>query len=67
MTPLGFSEMTEFWCSPNVTAGFILLDETISISIGDYVQVDHEDFTGLILVTSVSPRTLGTSIQGRLI
>jgi hypothetical protein len=62
-----FSEMTEFWCSPNVTAGFILLDETISISIGDYVQVNHEDFTGLILVTSVSPRTLGTSIQGRLI
>lgn len=60
-----FDEMTEFWCTPEIVVGFTLLDESISIDIGDYVQVNHEDFTGLLLITKLAPNDLGYSIQGR--
>ncbi len=59
-----FDEITEYWARPRKDVGFILLDETIAIDIGDYVQVNHEDFTGTIMVTSLSPKQLGTAIQG---
>ena len=59
-----FNEITEYWARPRKDVGFILLDETVAIEIGDYVQVNHEDFTGKIMVTSLSPKQLGTAIQG---
>ena len=59
-----FDDITDFWAKPRKNVGFILLDGTITINIGDYVQVDHEDYTGKLMVTSVSPKQLGTAIQG---
>lgn len=60
-----FDEIAEFWAMPNQTCGFVLLDETISINIGDYIYIDHDDFVGKIMVTSISPKDIGYSIQGR--
>jgi hypothetical protein len=57
-------EITKFWSTPEQTVGFILLDESIAINIGDYVSVVHDDFVGKIMVTSISPKDLGLGIQG---
>jgi len=59
-----FQDITDFWAKPRKNVGFILLDESITIGIGDYIEVTHEDFTGKLMVTSVSPKQLGTAIQG---
>ena len=58
-------EIADFWARPEINVGFTLFDETYTVDLGDKIEIDHDDFTGIILVTSISPKQIGIAIQGR--
>lgn len=65
--PSRWDDVTAFWSKPDKTVGFVLMDESYSINVGDYIYIDHDNFTGTILITRLSPKSLGVAITGRKI
>jgi len=62
-----WDEIAEFNSKPECLISFILLDDSISVELGDYVTISHEDFDGDIIVTSINLKRLGKAISGRKI
>jgi hypothetical protein len=57
-------DMVKFWTRPQKEVSFIMLDDSQTIDIGDYVSIDHDNFNGTIIVTKISPKQIGRTITG---
>jgi hypothetical protein len=60
-----FNEIAAFWGNPNTEISFQLLDDTIDISVGDYVSLNTDSFVGKIIITSITTLEVGKNIKGR--
>lgn len=62
-----WQEIADFLGKPSTVVTFMMLDSSISIELGDYVSITHEDFEGIIFVTGVDILNMGYGIKGRFI
>lgn len=60
-----WDDIAEFYGKPNTNVSFILLDETTEYDVGDYLTIDHSDFKGDIIITTITRRRIGSQISGR--
>jgi hypothetical protein len=61
-----WQDMADYYGFPSPSVSFMLLTDTL-YEVGDYVRIDHSDFTGDIIITSVSPKQIGSAITGKKI
>jgi len=57
--------MTEIYGAPQTTVTFDLLDDDVTIELGDMVQIDHDLFQNTIMITSIDNKAQGRTVQGR--
>jgi len=60
-----WAEMTEIYGAPTTLVTFDLLDEDVSIELGDMVFIDHDMFKNKIMIISIDNKQQGRTIQGR--
>ena len=57
--------IARYYAAPRPEVSFIVLDESNSFDVGDYVTIAHSAFKGKIIITGVSPKQIGSTITGR--
>jgi hypothetical protein len=62
--PSRWQEIADYYSFPSPEVSFIYLGESI-FNVGDYIAINHSDFKGNIIITSVSPKQIGSSITGK--
>jgi len=61
-----WQDVADYYGFPSPVVRFIFLESTL-YEVGDYVTIDHSDFKGDIVITSITPRQIGSSITGKKI